>query len=196
MTKIEKEYIEKYGDIPISETERVGYLLSTLSLSHKKTSVMEEIKRIHNIEWKKLDFTIYMIPKGTPRPRLGSKGVFYVKGAKIHKNMFSKFIKKQDIPLITTATKFTCKSYFPIPQSMNNIEKIVAELGFIRPIGKPDWDNVGKTYCDMLIDNLLYDDSLIIEGTSKKYYSIKPRIEISLEYALSHDSKFNEKKEK
>ena len=90
-----------------------------------------------------------------------------------------------------TPCKFKCISYFPIPKSMNDVEKLAAELGFIRPISKPDWDNIGKTYSDAIQGSLLYDDSLIIEGVSKKFYSIKPRIELFIEYMSEHDSMFN-----
>ena len=79
---------------------------------------------------------------------------------------------------------------------MNQIEKVLAEIGLIRPISKPDWDNVGKAYCDMLQGLILYDDSLIVEGVSKKYYSMKPRIEITISYMKEHDSGYNRKKMK
>lgn len=196
MKNIEKAYLEEYGDIPKTTIERVEYLLSTLSFSHLKTPIFEEIKRINQIAWKDLHFVIYLVPKGTPRPRLGKGGVFYVSGAKVHKKLFAKFMEKQNIPLIKTPIKFICRTYSPIPSSMNNMEKLIAELGFIRPISKPDWDNLAKTYCDMLQDYLIQDDYLIVEGRLEKFYSIKPRIEIDLSYALSHDSKYNEKKMK
>ena len=77
---------------------------------------------------------------------------------------------------------------------MSSVDKVLAELGFIRPISKPDWDNLAKAYCDMIQGFLLEDDSLIIEGVSKKFYSVKPRVEITLEWMESHDSKFNENK--
>ena len=79
---------------------------------------------------------------------------------------------------------------------MNKIERVLAEMGFIRPISKPDWDNVAKAYCDMIQGFLIYDDSLIIDGTSSKYYSLKPRIEITIEYMEDFDSDFNRKKMK
>ena len=77
---------------------------------------------------------------------------------------------------------------------MKSVDKILAELGFIRPTSKPDWDNIAKAYCDMIQDTLLYDDSLVIEGSSKKFYSVKPRIEISIEYMNDYDCEFNQKK--
>lgn len=194
MLKIEKEYNELYGDIPKGNCERIDYLLSKINLKRQHKSVIDEIKRINNIKWKSISYTIYLLPKATPRPRSGRNGIFYVKGAKDNKKIFENFILNQDIDLINTPCKFYCNSFFPIPKSMNGVEKICAELGFIRPISKPDWDNVAKAYCDMCQGYLLYDDSLIIEGVSKKFYSVKPRIEIKIEYMEEFDSIFNKKK--
>lgn len=194
MLKIEKDYKKEYGDIPSNALSRVDYLLNKINLKRQKKSVLDEIKRISNIKWKSLSYTIYLLPKATPRPRSGKSGIFYVKGAKDNHRIFEEFMMNQDIDLITTPIKFHCISYFPIPSSMNGVEQICAELGFIRPTSKPDWDNVAKAYCDMTQDLLLYDDSLVVEGTSMKFYSIKPRIEITIEYMEDFDSEFNKKK--
>lgn len=196
MLKMEKDYEEKYGDITEDYEERIDQLLTPIKTDSRRKILQEEIFRIRNVEWITKNFTIYLLPKATPRPRLGQRGVFYVKGAKDNKKLFKKFIKDMDVDIITTPTKFTCKSYFPIPSSMNQIEKVLAEIGLIRPISKPDWDNVGKAYCDMLQGLILYDDSLIVEGVSKKYYSMKPRIEITISYMQEHDSGYNRKKMK
>jgi Holliday junction resolvase RusA-like endonuclease len=189
---IEKEYQQLYGNIPESYEERLEYLLNTLTIKNK--SVYDKIKSIINIKWKSTSFVIYLLPKATPRPRRSFNGIFYVKGAKDNKDLFRKYIIDINPEIIYTPIKFSCISYFPIPKSMNSVEKVCAELGFIRPISKPDWDNIGKTYCDMIQDLLIYDDSLIIEGTSKKYYSVKPRIEITLSWMKDFDSDFNKKK--
>lgn len=196
MKKIESEYKEIYGDIPRKETERLAYLLQNINLSNKSRSIlMESIHDALNKKWEKIDFVIYLLPKATPRPRHNiTRNIFYVSGAKDNKDIFMKYMEKLDVDMITTPCKFTCKSYFPIPNTMNAVEKILAEMGLVRPISKPDWDNVGKTYSDMIQDSLIFDDYLIIEGTSKKYYSIKPRIEISIEYMTDYDCAFNEKK--
>ena len=108
--------------------------------------------------------------------------------------MFEKFFEKQNLPMIQTATKVELKSYLPTPSSMKISEKILAELGFLRPLVKPDFDNLIKAYIDMLQGTLLLDDAFIIEGTSKKYYSIKPRIELTIEFQDGYDSKWNEDK--
>lgn len=195
MKKKEREYLFKYGDIPDDRKERFNFLLSNINLSRSKTDIDKEMNRIKSIKWKSLSFTINIVPKGTPRPRLGKHGVFYVKGAAINKSTMKKILSEHDnIPIITTPVKFICKSFFPTPKSMTNAEKVLAELGFIRPISKPDWDNVGKGYCDMLSGLVIQDDALVIRGVSEKYYSIKPRVEIKLYYMEDHDSNYNRRK--
>ena len=196
MTKQETEYKELYGDIPQSEIGRLDYLLNTFkSTNNLKGKITSTITNIRNIKYKELSYTIYLIPKATPRPRATRSGVFYVKGAADNKKIFRQFYKDNDF-MIYTPCKFYCTSYLPIPRAMNNLEKILAELGYIRPISKPDFDNLAKTYSDMIQDSLLYDDQLIIEGSSYKYYSIKPRIEIRIEYMEEYDSQFNLNKSK
>jgi Holliday junction resolvase RusA-like endonuclease len=194
MLKIEKEYNSKYGNIPKDYLNRFDYLINSLNLGKTKKNLTNEILRILDINWKFVTFTIYLLPKATPRPRSGKNGVFYVKGAKDNKKYFEKYLINQDIDIITTPTKFYCDTYFPIPESMNAVEKVCAELGLIRPTSKPDWDNVAKAYCDMCQGFLLYDDSLVVEGVSRKWYSVKPRIEISISYMEDYDSTFNKKK--
>lgn len=196
MKKAEMDYIDNYEDVSDDHMARVLEYLSEIRFGKKfKDTVSSEIMRIKEIQWNTLKFVIYLLPKATPRPRHNfSRNTFYVMGAKDNKDIFANAIIHADIPLITTPCKFECISYLPIPSSMTNIEKLLAEAGFIRPIVKPDWDNLGKTYSDMIQGTLLFDDSLIIEGTSKKYYSFKPRIEITIQYMEEYDSAFNERK--
>lgn len=194
LNKLVKEYEKDYGEIPSDFEGRLDYILKKGNLKHLKEPVFHYLTRINQIKWKNLHYTIYLLPKATPRPRAGKYGVFYVKGAKDNKKFFKEYIKGEEVPLIVTPCKFCCTSYLPIPSSMNITERIAAELGFVRPISKPDWDNLGKAYCDMLQDLLLYDDSLIVEGISRKFYSIKPRIEISISYMEEFDSSFNRNK--
>lgn len=96
--------------------------------------------------------------------------------------------------MIMTPMTMLIDVFLPIPSSMNEKESILAEMGYIRPISKPDFDNVAKTYSDMITGSLIYDDSLIIEGTSRKFYSLKPRIEITIRYMKEIDSLFNWRK--
>ena len=196
MKKIEKEYNDHYGSIPKDETERFAYLLKTLNLRKRASkSISTRIQELLNAKWASHNFTIWLVPAATPRPRHNSRfNFFYVTGAKINKDIFHEFMEQHKLPMITTPCKFTCISYLPTPKSMNSDEKVLAEMGLVRPTSKPDFDNLAKTYADMIQDSLIYDDALIVEGKSSKFYSIKPRIEIRIEYMTNYDSTYNEKK--
>lgn len=196
MSKLSKEYYLLYGDIPEDHLERMEYLIRNVKPKRGfRVNFVDETNRIRSIPWKKLRFILYIVPKGTPRPRCGKGGHFYVKGASDHKAFFNEFFKSLKMqPKIVTACKVSIVAYLPTPNAMRSYEQVLAEWGFIRPIVKPDFDNIAKTYCDMIQGTLLEDDALIIEGTTKKYYSIKPRVEFSIEYMEGYDSVFNKKK--
>lgn len=191
-------YDEKYGKIPDDADERLQYLISSFKSNKWEEQFLPYLQQIGKLKWKKRKFIFYIIPKATPRPRgFMRKGNihFYVKGADDHKKFMKYYLKNmEDIELIQTSVKFDCKVFLPIPTTMKSVEQLCAELGFIRPMAKPDWDNLAKTYCDMINDLLITDDKNIIDGHLCKYYSIKPRIEITLEYLEDFDSDFNRKK--
>ena len=198
--ELKRLYDAQYGEIPEDADARLEFLLSHFKSDRWKKTLPETIKRATNITWNTRKFTFYIIPKATTRPRGYMRGKhvhFYVKGADSHKKFikyFLKVMKEEDIELIRTAVKFDCNVFMPIPSSMKSVEQLCAELGFIRPMSKPDWDNLAKTYCDMINDYVISDDKNIIDGHLAKYYSIKPRIEITLQYASDFDSDYNEHK--
>ena len=68
------------------------------------------------------------------------------------------------------------------PTSYNKQDTILAEIGLIRPIFKPDFDNIAKKYSDMFNANVWLDDTLVVDGSVHKYYSVLPRIEIRIRY--------------
>lgn len=194
--KEEVLYQEKYGEIPFDENGRYLYLTKNIrNIDRLEKEANRRIKEIELIEWDKYEYTIYLVPKATPRPRYTRKGKFmYVKGAADNKKYFRKMLANTEWNIITTPCIFYCKCYFPIPSAMSNVDKILAEKGYIHNISMPDFDNLAKTYTDMLKDTLLYDDRLIYKGVSEKAYSVKPRIEVSIHFMKKHDSDYNRKK--
>lgn len=183
-----------YEDIPLASDDIVKMLAEKLS-SNKLDDIEKRIDIAKKLEWKMLHIVLDLEPKPTPRPRYsGRTGAFYVKGAHSNKIFFKKYISDRDLPFITGALKVDCRCYLKTPSSLSKSDTLLAELGYIRPISKPDWDNLGKTYSDMLTDVLILDDAHIIDGRCSKYYSLHPRIEMDIEYQLSPDSKYNERK--
>ena len=48
----------------------------------------------------------------------------------------------------------------------------------------------------MIHDSLILDDSLIIDGRVRKFYSVKPRVEVFIEFMDAYDSVYNANKMK
>lgn len=193
------EYNEKFGEIPKDLEDRLIYLIDTYKIKDKDMSrINKMIKFIKSIRSHRINIVIWFHPTATPRARFsGRTGSFYVKGAKSYNDLLKSFIEKESTyGLITTQAKITVDSYVQTPGSMNKVDAFLAELRYIRPLSTPDVDNVWKTYADMMRSNLLLDDSLVCDMVSRKFYSIKPRVEITIEYKVSHDSNFNRNKVK
>ena len=191
-----EEYNEKYGDIPINEDEILKYLENKLKLKEKDFKAIEEQnKYVESIPWETLKIVLPIVPNPSPRPRYsGSNGCFYVTGAAENKKLLKYYLEKK-YGIIYTQTYFDLTTYLPTPvSSMNRLEVYRAEQKMIAPMPNPDWDNLGKTYSDMIQKILILNDNIITKGLVEKYYSVKPRVEISIKYQLGFDSKFNKKR--
>ena len=191
MNKLVEEYDRLYAHLPNTDKELEEYIREKYKVNQDKVDKMKD--DIIGLDWKKIHLILPIIPKPTPRPRYTSKGHMYVKGAAEHKQFFQAILDEHDI--IFTTTKIDIDVYLPIPtSSMNSSEILLAQQGFIRPIGGGDWDNIAKTYCDMMQGVLISNDNIIIEGSLRKWYSIKPKVKISLMYQENFDSKYNKRK--
>ena len=140
-------------------------------------------------------------PEGTHRPRFRiiNKSNFnhaaivdkqfvhvYTPNAQDDFNYMRKITEDKELAdidgLINTPCIVKYDAYLKTPSYFNTTDIFLSEIGLIRPPVKPDWDNIGKKYCDMYNHNVWLDDLLVLSGTVDKYYSIKPRIEITLRY--------------
>lgn len=190
ITNLEKEYNRLYGHLPDNDKDAIEYLMKKFPVSLKK--MQSEIERIDSIRWKCVNLKLPIIPHPSPRPR-NAGGHFYVKGAKEHRRAIKNLIASNEI--ICTAVKIGITIYQPIPlSSMTNTEIHLAQLGYIDPISGGDWDNFAKTYCDAIQGYLILNDNIIVDGRCTKHYALKPRVEITLEYADDYDCKFNKRK--
>lgn len=190
-----EEYKEKYGLIPEDPEEILSYLKDELKLTDKDFEKIDKMESyVKSIPWNTLKIILPIIPKGTPRPRQGRSGVFYVTGARENKKLCRYYIENKH-NIIYTQTHFSVTTYIPTPiKSMNRYEIYRAEIKSLAPISYPDWDNLGKTYSDMIQDILILNDNIISKGLVEKFYSIKPRVEINISYQQGYDSKFNKRR--
>ncbi len=186
MLKEDRLYIEEFGHIPDDVEGRVKYILGK-RFDNTKTDEMisKESRKIKRIKWIPFSFTMWKIPIPAARPRVNNSMGYpqiYVPKARQEANWFKEYIKENDVPVISSPCTIDIAVYLKTPTSFNIMKKVLAELGLIRPWSKSDWDNFAKTVCDQIQHGMLSDDSLIIEGSVKKFYSIKPRIDVSGKY--------------
>ena len=196
----QKEYIEKYKDIPIIFEDRLDYLCEKYNLTDKK---MEEIynarnNMINNMYYTDLTVVIlYEEPEGAQRPRHVVTKSNFNKLAKLSDcirvyspNAASNYIRRlvgEELDgldqFIYTPCQATYNAYIKTPSYYNINSVFLAEIGLDRPgLHKPDWDNIGKKYCDMYNSNVWLDDTLVVDGSVHKYFSILPRVEINIRY--------------
>lgn len=192
--------------IPKDCQERINWIIDTYKISDAKLKDIIDTKNkmLQQMYYMpELFVVIYEIPEGSPRPRarfIKSKGnnilanarsnpgfiqVYSITGA-ADKKFMQEFKTNNDFDflesLIYTPCSVKYNAYFKTPSIFNSKEKMLAELGMIRPLSKPDFDNVEKKYSDMYTGNIWVDDSIVIESNFNKYYSELPRIEITLRY--------------
>lgn len=198
----QKEYMSKYGNIPLDFKERLDYMCNVYNVSHDEMIdiLHERDRRIQGLYYTTIRVVLNVIPEGAKRPRyrfvnrgnlisaaINDPGFIHVysPGAAANHDYMKKLVDNEIVQLqhlICTPCNVHFRAYFPTPKSYNKQEVFMAELGLNRHLVKPDWDNIGKLYSDMYNSNIWIDDALTIDGTVSKYYSILPRVEIDLSY--------------
>lgn len=197
------EYAEKYNEIPLDNTERLLYMIDKFHLSDAK---MEEIVKKRDELLQNLFFyecqivQLLEIPEGSERPRfriinkknfnqvaLSSQFVHVYTPHAAEDHTYMKKLCDEELiqldHLINTPCVIEYDAFYPIPSNYSVTDIFLSEIGLIRPsIMKPDWDNLGKKYCDMYNHNVWLDDSLVYDASVHKYFSILPRVEIRLRY--------------
>lgn len=191
------EYNAQYGLIPKDYMERLAWLYR--EENYTKEDLMElmgMVDELKNVDWNEVTYVFYMDPNATPRPRLNPKTfTFFVAGAVYNRKIFEAFSEAHSEMecVISTPCIMETKTYTKIPNGMNKIEKMAAELELLHNVNAPDWDNLGKSYCDMVQDVLVSNDSIVVRGAVEKFYSVLPRIEVRVKFMTKYDCAYNKR---
>lgn len=89
-------------------------------------------------------------------------------------------------PLLTGPIDVTMRIYRPIQKAGSKKLHAEKEAGIVRPIVKPDIDNVFKAVTDAMTGIIWADDNQIVETHISKYYGSAPRVEVEIEEII-HD---------
>ena len=196
------QYMNRYGAIPRDRVQRLEYLFDTLNIDDAKADEILQYRNnfINSTYYTTLHIVLYEEPEHTPRPRArivhrsnlinaatGSNDFIQIYSITGRENKeFMKMYTQQNIneldQLLCTPCDIEYRTYFPTPRYYNKTQVIMAEIGLDRPIIKPDFDNIEKSYADAFTGNIWIDDIVVVDATIRKYYSVLPRVEIILKY--------------
>lgn len=196
-------YEEKYSHIPRDYIGRLQYLYDTLKIDDIKATEILRARQnfINSTYYETIRMVIYEIPEYTPRPRarlitkkqiiqsVATSSSFiqvYSITGRINKEAMHIF-KQENLAylesLLCTPCDIEYRVFFPTPSYYNKTQIFLAEIGLDRPIMKPDFDNIEKSYSDAFTGNIWIDDIVVLDASFSKYYSILPRVEIDLKYS-------------
>ena len=201
--KNRKQKFYEYGEIPENFQDRLEWMYDKYNITPKKQQeILEKRNRMMNtLDFLDIKVVLFEEPEGSPRPRFrivnrynlanmamtNSQFVHVYSITGKEDNMYMRRLLdsgelNQVQELLYTPCDVEFNAFVKTPNSFNTTDIFLAEIGLIRPTNKPDWDNIGKKYSDMFNSNIWLDDTLVVDGTVRKYYSIKPRVEVHLKY--------------
>ena len=184
------EYQEKYSEIPKDYKERLLYLYDKLDLDDNKSDQILKARElyINSTYYKTIRIVLYEIPEYTPRPRAriinkngiinastGNNSFIQIYSITGRQNKeYMKMYTQQNInelkQLLCTPCDIEYNVYFPTPKYYNKTQIFMAEIGLDRPISKPDFDNIEKSYADSFTGNIWIDDIVVVDASFHKYY--------------------------
>ena len=172
----EKEYLAEYGDISIDLYDRIKNRLNGRLTQSLVDSLKNRLQDVNdNIKYNELRFIFYEKPVQAHRPRINySSHIMYSPNAKENSKAIESFVEslKNSFSVIAVPMKIKLNAYYPMPKNINDLEFLIYELGLDYAIGKPDFDNVLKAYCDMLLRTIILDDDLIASAEFNKYFQL------------------------
>lgn len=74
-------------------------------------------------------------------------------------------------------------AYHGIPKSASKAKKHLMEEKKLRPIKKPDADNIAKCYLDALNKIAYNDDTQVVDLQIRRFYSYNPRVVVTIRKA-------------
>lgn len=140
-----------------------------------------------------ITFTVLGNPKAKGRPKFARMGKFVRAYTPAQTVKEEASFREQALPYrpdkpIEGEITLIVDIYRDIPKSFSNRKASVCELRELRPVTKPDIDNYLKLICDALNGIFWHDDAQIVTIFAAKFYSARPRIEVSITYSTGGEN--------
>lgn len=134
-----------------------------------------------------VEFTVLGEPQGKGRPKFSRQGSI-VKTYTPDKTVLYENLIRTEYLRQCPGCKFPDKAplemkinaYYTIPASASRIRQRAMEAGEIRPVKKPDADNIIKVVADSLNQVAYRDDADVVRVSLEKFYGRQPRLEIEI----------------
>lgn len=127
-----------------------------------------------------MKFTVYGEPQAKARVRVTRTHAYTPTKTSSYENYVRLAYKAAKGDFKTGSIGIDVKAYFKIPKKTTKKNRLLMISQMILPTKKPDWDNVGKIISDALNGIAYDDDSQIVDGRVRKYYSEEPRVEVEI----------------
>lgn len=131
-----------------------------------------------------ISFVVSGKPQGKARPRFDSRHkITYTpeKTRSYEALVRTSYLSQCRLdPPLRGAVKASIIAYFPIPKSATKAEREKMLAGKVRPMVKPDMDNIIKVILDALNGYAYKDDAVVVEVVAEKWYSDTPRVGVIL----------------
>ena len=131
----------------------------------------------------RVNFTILGEPFGKQRPRHMKNGITYTpQKTVLYEDEVRVEYKRQARYRFPDKTPLcvVIKAYYRIPDSAGKKKREEMKNGIVRPVKKPDGDNIAKIICDSLNEIAYHDDCQITDMSVQKWYSENPRVEVMI----------------
>lgn len=130
-----------------------------------------------------INFTVLGEPVGKARQRVTRFGTYTPEKTVLYENLIKTEYRRQCNDHRFDDKQPLCmevKAEYMIPASASKAKRAAMARGEIRPMKKPDWDNVGKVVSDALNKLAYRDDTQIVDCTVRKFYSERPKITVKI----------------
>lgn len=131
-----------------------------------------------------ISFTVLGTPTAKGRPRMTKEGHTYTPHKTVeYENLVRLEYSRQcgnhkfdrDIPLDVRIV-----AYYPIPKSVSKKKRKMMVRHQLRPMKRPDTDNVCKSILDSLNEVAYHDDAQVVDCQVRKFYGEAPRVVVRI----------------